>query len=219
MDKSPPHKNYSEGTHLRKGPREGEAGSSNQEKGRATRKRDRRGMKASTETPTPTAPRGKEGKTQQRKSSTETPTPTVQRGKEGKAPLPTPRTMKKTTCQKKQVATPGTTWKEPPAQKHTSSGTTGVAKVKRETMGRSHHIAKGRRGKPSHTQSTEQPNLGPSGTQAVGWLKGLEQMDQICPKAWANSGIRAGRRIPPRLQSPILQHPNQHLPTPRRGSM
>ena len=67
-----------------------------------------------------------------RKSPTETPAPTVQRGKEGKSPLPTPRTMKKTTCQQKQVATPGTTWKEPPAQKHTSSGTTGVAKVKRD---------------------------------------------------------------------------------------
>ena len=52
------------------------------------------------------------------------------------------------------------------------------------------------------TQQTEEPNLDPSGPQATGWLKGLEQMDQICPRKWAKHGIRAGRRIPPDFRAP-----------------
>ena len=50
-------------------------------------------------------------------------------------------------------------------------------------------------------------------TQATGWLKGLELMDQLCPRAWAKRGIRAGRRIPADFRAPycsILTNICQH---------
>jgi hypothetical protein len=53
----------------------------------------------------------------------------------------------------------------------------------------------------------------PSGPQATGWLRGLEQMDRICPRTWAKHGIRAGRRIPADFRAPycsILTNICQH---------
>ena len=50
-------------------------------------------------------------------------------------------------------------------------------------------------------------------TQATGWLRGLELMDQICPRTWANHGVRAGRRIPTDFRAPyctILTNICQH---------
>ena len=102
----------------------------------------------------------------------------------------------------KREATPRTPVRGPPTPRPTSLGTTGVAKEKGDNGGYPIILPKGSDEKPNQTHPTEESNRDPSGPQAVGWLKGLEHMDQIYPKAWANTGIRAGIRIPPVISEP-----------------
>ena len=57
-------------------------------------------------------------------------------------------------------------------------------------------------GEATESQTPTGTNADTSVPQATGWLKGLEQMDQICPRTWAKHGIRAGRRIPADFRAP-----------------
>ena len=65
-------------------------------------------------------------------------------------------------------------------------------------------LPKGEGGEDTSSQTPTGTNTDTSAPQATGWLKGLEQMDRICPRTWATRGIKAGRRIPADFRAPLL---------------
>ena len=54
-------------------------------------------------------------------------------------------------------------------------------------------------------------------TTRMGWLSGLDALEELNSREWATLGYTAGRRIPTEFRVPIPQHHHEHLPATRRG--